>query len=167
MVSSQAATVSAYLKSLPPDRRKLLSAVRSVVKQNLPKGFVETMQYGMIAWVVPLRRYPMTYNGQPLAVAALASQKNHASLYLMGVYANPKLSRWFEAEWKKSGKKLIMGKSCLRFRESDDLALDVVGAVAAKVTPEALMAQHDEVHGSDGTRRRAAQRKKRAPTKGR
>ncbi len=153
MVSSSASTVAEYLAKLPADRRAALSVVRRVIKKHLPRGFVETMQYGMVAYVIPLSRYPKTYNKQPLTVAALASQKNYLSVYLMGVYADPALARWFESSWAKSGKKLDMGKSCVRFRSAEDLALDVLGKVIARVTAEDLIAQHDAVHGSARTQR--------------
>jgi hypothetical protein len=151
-------TVSEYLKSLPPDRRKVVSAVRSVVKRSLPKGYVEAMQYGTIAYVVPFSRLADTYNGQPLTVCALASQKHNVSLYLMSVYASKPLARWFKTEWKKSGKKLDMGKSCLRFRDLDDLALDVLSQALGKVDVDTFIAQYEK---SRGSRRKTAASKKR------
>jgi hypothetical protein len=130
-------TVASYLASLPPDRRQALSAVRRVIKQHLPKGYQETMQYGMISYVVPLSAYPEGYLGKkdvPLPYLCLGSQKNHMAAYLMCVYGNAKLARWFTAAWKTTGKKLDMGKSCLRFKSVDDLALDVLGQAVAAVS---------------------------------
>src|SRR5690606_30676429 len=95
MVSSKASTVDEYIASLPDDRRAAIAAVRDVIRKNLPPGYEEGMQYGMIGWYVPLSRYPDTYNGQPLGVVALASQKQYMSLYLMAVYASPKTLAWF------------------------------------------------------------------------
>ena len=132
MVSSDATTVEEYLDALPDDRRAALSVVREVILANLPEGYVETMNWGMITYEVPLARYPDTYNGRPLGYAALAAQKRHSSLYLMGTYADPAARDWFEREYAASGKKLDMGKSCLRFKTIDDLPLDVVGALIAR-----------------------------------
>jgi hypothetical protein len=132
-MQSRAKTPTAYLKTLPADRRKAISAVRAVILKNLPKGYEETVGFGMLAYVIPLKRYPDTYNGLPLGVAALASQKQHMSLYLMCAYGNPATKAWFVSEWKKAGKKLDMGKACVRFKSLDDLALDVVGKVIARV----------------------------------
>jgi hypothetical protein len=122
--------------------------VRSVIKKNLPKGYVETMQYGMISYVVPLKRYPAGYLGKkdvPLPFVCLAAQKNHLSLYLMNVYGNPKLERWFHAAWDKSKKKLDMGQPCIRFRLADDLALDVVGEAIARTPVNATIERYEAV----------------------
>jgi hypothetical protein len=156
MISSKATSVSQYLKELPADRRKVVSAVRDHVRKNLPKGYEEGMQYGMIAWSIPLSVFPDTYNGQALSVCALASQKQNISLYLLGPYGSPALAKWFTREWKKTGKKLDMGKSCLRFRTLDDLALDVLAKALQRVAPEDLMQMHDSAHGK---------KKKKATTK--
>lgn len=134
MATSKAATVSAYLAELPSDRREALQAVREVIVRNLPSGFSEGMLYGMIGYSIPLAEYPHTYNGQPLAMAGLASHKGHLSLYLMSVYADPQLAAWFVLEHRKLGKELDMGKSCIRFRHPDDLSLPAVGEVIARVS---------------------------------
>ena len=136
MVSSKAASVSEYIASLPAERQKEIKAVRTIIRKNLPRGFEEGMQYGMIGYYVPLERHPDTYNGQPLTVAALCSQKQHLSLYLMGVYGDQQLRDRFERAYRKSGKKLDMGKSCLRFKSLDDLPLDVIGKVVASTPVE-------------------------------
>jgi hypothetical protein len=129
---SDALTVEAYLASLPDDRRGAIEAVRSVIAANLPAGFEESMAHGMIAWSVPLEVYPDTYNGEPLMYAALASQKRHMAVYLLGVYGSEELRERFLAEYRATGKRLDMGKSCVRFTKLEDLPLDVVGrAVAA------------------------------------
>lgn len=129
MAPSKAASVNAYLKSLPAERRKVVAAVRDVVLSNLPKGYRESVNWGHITYEVPLERYPDSYNGQPLCYAGLAAQKNHYALYLMGAYANPKVGKSLASEFKKRGKKLDMGKSCLRFKALDDLPLDVIARV--------------------------------------
>src|SRR5215213_7597428 len=104
MVMSKAATPDEYLESLPDDRREVVSVVRDLVRRNLPEGYQEAMNWGMISWEIPLERYPKTYNGQPLAYVALAAQKNYYSLYLMGVYAEPGSGNWLAEEFRKAGK---------------------------------------------------------------
>ena len=129
MVSSDAPSVEEYLAELPEDRRQAISRVREVILANLPEGFEETMQYGMPSYIVPFERYPTTYNGQPLAVASLASQKNYMSLYLMSVYGER--DQQFREEYERTGKRLDMGKSCVRFRSVDDLPLDLIARTIA------------------------------------
>ncbi len=133
-MQSKATTVAQYLKELPPDRREAISTVRDVILKNLPKGYEECMNYGMIGYVVPHSIYPAGYHckpSDPLPFANLASQKGGMSLYLMTVYGP--LAGWFLAEYKKTGKKLDMGKSCVRFKKLDDLPLDLIGRTIAKV----------------------------------
>jgi len=142
-MQSQATSVSAYLRSLPPDRRAAISAVRDVILKNLDSSYEEGMQYGMIGFYVPHRVYPKGYHAnpkQPLSFAALASQKNHMSLYLMSVYcgcvdhsAGGRHAQWFREAWAKTGKKLDMGKACIRFKKIEDLALDVIGEAVRRV----------------------------------
>ena len=102
----------------------------------------------MVGYYIPLSRYPQTYNGQPLAVAGFASQKGYMSLYLMSVYATPELGRWFEKEYAKTGKKLDMGKSCVRFKSLDDLPLDLIGKVIAKTSVEEFIGIYEKAQGS-------------------
>lgn len=147
MASSNAPSVRAYLEALPAERRKVVSAVRDVVRKHLPEGYVEKMSYGMIGYEIPLEKYPDTYNGQPLCYAGLAAQKNHYSLYLMTGYSNPKGAEWIASEFKKRGKKLDMGKSCLRFRSIDDLPLDVVGEFVAATPPAEFIKQYEKSRG--------------------
>ena len=134
MGSSDAKTVEEYLQTLPTDRREAISAVRKVILENLPEGYVEYMNWGMICYAIPLSRYPKTYNKQPLGIAALASQKHHMSLYLMTVYGDKNTEAWFHERYRASGKKLDMGKSCVRFRKLDDLPLDLVGETIGRVS---------------------------------
>lgn len=143
MAKSGATTVEGYLEELPADRRQVVSAVRDVVRRHLPAGYQETMNWGMISYEVPLERYPDTYNGQPLSFAALAAQKNHYALYLNGVYQDAERESWLREEFRKAGKKLDMGKSCLRFKKLDDLPLDVIGRVIAGTPPEELIAGYE------------------------
>ena len=134
MAQSKAQTVDEYLAELSPDRRETIAAVRKVILDRLPDGYEETMLYGMISYVIPLERYPVTYNKQPLEYAALASQKNYVSLYLMNVYAKKETEQWFTEEYRASGKKLDMGKSCVRFKKLDDLPIDLIGEAIARTT---------------------------------
>jgi hypothetical protein len=143
MAKSGASTVDEYLAELPEDRRAAIAAVREVVLRNLPAGYVEGMNWGLISYEIPLERYPKTYNKQPLMYAALGSQKNYCAVYLMGVYGEGEQARRFKEAFKAAGKKLDMGKSCVRFRSADDLALDAVGEVIAATTPEQFIAIHE------------------------
>jgi hypothetical protein len=134
------AAVAAFLAKLPADRRREVEAVRAVIRRKLPAGYEEAMSKGMgqeiLVWQVPLKAYPDTYNGHPLWYAALGAQKNHLALYLMNAYGDAALARRLRDGFKAAGKKLDMGKACIRFREADDLALDVIGEVVAS-TPMA------------------------------
>jgi hypothetical protein len=136
-MQSKAATVAEYLAELPEERRAAIAKVRAVIRKNLPKGFVEQMGYGMICYVVPHRLYPAGYHCNPklpLPYASLASQKQHMALYLMCVYQDPKSENWIREQFKARGKKLDMGKSCIRFKRLEDLPLDVVGEAFARVS---------------------------------
>ena len=128
---SEATTVAEYLRSLPEERRTALSKVREAILARLPKGYQEVMNWGMIAYEVPLSTCPDTYNGQPLIYAALASQQNYMAVYLTAVYMDDRTRRAFEAAYRTTGKRMDMGKSCVRFRKLDDLPLDVVGDAIA------------------------------------
>lgn len=154
MASSRAATVSAYLKELPPERRAVISAVRDVVRKHLPAGYEESMGFGMICYGVPLKKFPKTYNGQPLCYAGLAAQKHHYALYLMGAYANPKVGKGLAGEFKKRGKTLDMGRSCIRFKKLDDLPLDVIGDAIASTSVDQMIAYVTEAHAKSGRAKR-------------
>ena len=131
-------TVDDYLAKLPADRRTAIARVRDVINAKLPKGYEERLQWGMISWCVPESALPAreVYNKQPLCIAGLASQKNHMAVYLMSVYGDAGLRTWFESAYKKSGKKLDMGQSCVRFKSLDALPLDVIGEAISKVSVE-------------------------------
>lgn len=126
-MQSNAKTVEEYLDTLSPERRAMVEALRSAILKYLPEGYEETMQYGMISYVVPFPRYPKTYNNQPLAVASLASQKNYVSTYLMGIYGDADAEAWLEKAFADAGKRLDMGKSCVRFKKLEDIPADVMG----------------------------------------
>jgi len=139
------ASVPDYLAALAPDRRKALAAVRKVIRANLPTGYKEGPLFGMIGYYIPLSRFADTYNGQPLCIAALASQASYMSLYLMGVYGDAKLRVAFERDFRAAGKKLNMGKSCVRFKSADDLPLDVIGKAIAAVSVDGYIAHYKAV----------------------
>ena len=130
---SEATTVDQYLAELPDDRRDANETVRDTILVNLPDGYVEEMNFGMITYAVPLATYPDTYNGQPLMYAALASQKNHMAVYLSGVYADDGQRDAFLDKYRETGKRLDMGKSCVRFRRIDDLPVELIGDTIAAI----------------------------------
>jgi hypothetical protein len=135
MVQSKATTIKEYLDWLPEDRRKEISKVRSIIRKHLPKGYEETITYGMIADQVPKKTLPDTYNGQPLCYAALAAQKNFNTLYLMGAYGSARLKADLQKAFDRAGLRLDMGKSCVRFKTANDLPLPAIGKVIAAVPP--------------------------------
>jgi hypothetical protein len=137
-----AVSITEYLAALPVERRAAMTALRAAINKRLPRGYVEGMLYGGPAWYVPTTRLAETYNGQPLALAVLASRKSHMALYLMGVYGG-ELAGWFRDAWKQTGKRLDMGKACLRFKSIDDLALDVIGDAIAKLPMDAYVAAYE------------------------
>jgi hypothetical protein len=143
MASSSAASVGQYLDELPPERRDVVAAVRDVVRRHLPAGYDETMNWGMICYEIPLARYPDTYNEQPLCYVALAAQKRHYALYLTNVAEGSEHQRALREAYAARGRRLDMGKSCLRFRRVDDLPLDVVGRIVASTTPDAYIAHYE------------------------
>jgi hypothetical protein len=147
MAKAASTAVNTFLEALPADRRDALATVRQVILKALPAGYVERLSGNFINYEVSLERYPNTYNGQPLAFAALASQKNYCALYLISAYQDPEAEHTLRAGFKAAGKKLDMGKSCIRFREADDLALDVIGAVVRDSPVMAFVAQHESARG--------------------
>jgi hypothetical protein len=135
--------VKAYLDGLPADRREVVAKVREAILQHLPDGYQETIRWGMISYEVPLVVYPNTYNGQPLNFVGLAAQKNYYSLYLTCAYQDPEQTARLERWYKEAGKKMNMGKSCLRFRRLEDVPLEVVGEIIAGSPPEAFIRQYE------------------------
>jgi hypothetical protein len=160
MVSSSAGSVAAYMAELPPERRAIVSAVRDLVNCHLPPGYVESMAWGMICWGIPLARYPDTYNKQPLGYVALAAQKNAYSLYLMNVYADSAGEATLRAAYARAGKKLDMGKCCLRFKSLDGLLFDEIGRLIAETSVEEYIARYEAVKkaGPANSRSSAARR---------
>jgi hypothetical protein len=139
-MQSKATTVEQYLTELPADRKKAITELRNVIKKNLPKGFKEEMNYGMIGYVVPHSKYPPGYHcnpEMPLPFLNVASQKNFIAVYHMGMYGNPKLLKWFNDEYAKTtNKKLDMGKSCMRYKKPEDIPYKLIGELCTKMTPD-------------------------------
>ena len=150
-MQSDATTVDEYLAELPDDRRAALGALRDLIVAHLPAGYEETMLYGMISYVIPLARYPETYNDQPITYIGLASQKRHMALYLNGVYGDDEAT--FRERYEAAGKKLDMGRSCVRFTALDKLPLDVIADEVARVEPDGLIAQYEDARSSSARKR--------------
>lgn len=142
-MKSDASTAREYLDGLPDDRRAVVSAVRDVVVRNLPEGYTESVGFGMLCYGIPLERYPDTYNKQPLGYVALAAQKNHYALYLTCANMDPAQTEWLREEFAKAGKRLDMGKSCVRFKKLEDLPLDVIGRAVASTPPDDFIARYE------------------------
>ncbi len=142
MVRSTATTVDEYLAELPDDRHDAIEEVRETILEHLPEGFVETMNWGMITYEVPLETFPDTYNGQPLMYAALASQKQHMAVYLTTVYADGEIDGWFRERYAATGKKLDMGKSCVRFKKLEQLPVELIGEVIGRTTLDEFLERY-------------------------
>ena len=148
MPRSAATTVDEYLQSLPDTSRAEISRVRDVILASLPTGYEEGMAYGMIYYSVPLSRYPKTYNGQPLGYVGLAAQKQYNSLHLVGVYGDNDGAKHLGDAFARAGKRLDMGKGCVRFKRADDLALDAVAASIASLSVDDYILQHERARTS-------------------
>ena len=143
MVSRAATTVEQYLSSLSADQRSAIERVRDTVNAHLPQGYEEGIQFGMISWYIPLARYPTTHNRQPLCLVALAAQKGSNSLHMLTVYGDKKVEAKFRAGFKAAGKKLDMGKACVRFKTADALALDVIATTIADAPVDLYIATYE------------------------
>jgi hypothetical protein len=150
---SEATTVKQYLDELPEDRRKAIAAVRRVIRKNLPKGYKETMNWGMVCYEVPLKVCPDTYNGQPLMYAALASQKRHMAVYLIGVYMDVRGRKKFEKAYKATGKRFDAGKSCVRFRKLEDLPLELIGESIASLPMDEFVGRFEKMRSAHNSKR--------------
>lgn len=159
-MQSKAPTVEAYLDSMPVDRKKAIESVRKVIRKNLDKGFREGMQYGMIGYYVPHSLYPPGYHCTPeipLPFAGLASQKNYMSLYVMSTYGN---DTWLRKEWAKTGKKLDMGKCCIRFKKLDDLPLELVGTLIKQWTVKSYIEYYEKAMKKNTARKSSKEKGK-------
>jgi hypothetical protein len=167
-MQSKAATVDEYLAELPEDRREAIEAIRKVILKNLPKGYEEGVLYGMIGCYVPHSIYPDGYHCTPtdsLPFANLASQKNHMSFYGMGIYVDEAQARWFVDEWKKTGKKLDMGKSCVRFKKLDDVPLEVVGKAIKRMPVKKYIELYEKQLKANSGGKKVSKKRSEAKTK--
>lgn len=146
MNSSKAKTVAEYLNELSPERRRVIEETRAMILKNLPEGYMERMNWGMISYEVPLDRFAETYNGQPLTYLSLSTQKKHNSLYMMGVYADPEQEGKLVQAYKDAGKRIDMGKSCVRFKVLDDLPVSMIEELIASTEVDAMIALHNRAH---------------------
>jgi len=142
MVQIKAENADAYIAKLPAEKREVVTTLRKLIRKHLPKGYVESVSWGVISYEIPLSVFPDTYNKQPLTYIGLAAQKNHYALYLMCAYCDSARGKWLEEEFKKAGKKFDMGKSCLRFKKLDDLPLAAIEKIVQAVTPEQYVAAY-------------------------
>ena len=150
-MQSNAATPDEYIASLPDDRREAMAALRKAINKNLPKGFKEEMGYGMMGWVVPHSKYPAGYHcdpKQPMPYACLGSQKNYIALHVMTVYGDNDTEQWLRKAWTATGKRLDMGKCCIRFRKLEDIPLEVIGKLIARVPVKSYIARIEEMLGT-------------------
>lgn len=148
-MQSKAKSPAEYVDSLPDERKRVVKELRKVIKMNLPRGFAEVMSYGMLGYVIPHSLYPDGYHcdpNQPLPFLCIASQKNHVAMYHMGLYGDKVLLKWFIGEYKKqSTSKLDMGKSCIRFKKTDDIPYKLLGELAGKITPKQWIAMYEKM----------------------
>ena len=144
-MSTTATTPQEYITSLPNDRREAVAKLRDSINQNLDPQFAEQISYGMIGWVVPFELYPAGYHVDPklpLPFVNLANQKNHIALYHMGLYGDPELLHWFEQEYAKTGYKLDIGKSCIRFKKTDQIPYNLIAELVKKVSLQEYVEQY-------------------------
>ena len=148
--------------ALPEDRREAITTIREVILKNLPKGYEEGMQWGMPSYFVPLSAYPGGYNcqsDQPLPFVGFASQKNHMAFYGFCIYMDEVLKNRFVEDWKKTGKKLDMGKSCVRFKKLEDVPLQVIGDAVKRVPMKKYIKQYEEQLRQTGAGKKTAKKK--------
>ena len=153
--SGTGASVQEYLDGLPAERRAVLSKLRALIRRRIPKGYQESIALGAITYSVPLKRFPNTYNGQPLGYVALAATSNRFTLHLVALYMDPGKQKAFAEGFRKAGKRLDMGKGCVRFRSLEDLPLDVIGDTVAKFTPDQWIALYEKSRAERTRNRRA------------
>ncbi|MBI2029225.1 DUF1801 domain-containing protein [Candidatus Gottesmanbacteria bacterium] len=143
MVHESSTTVEEYLQDLPASRRKIITELRNFILKKIPKGYQETLRWGMISYEVPLDRYSSTYNKQPLSYIGLASQKNHIGLYLMNIYQDKNVEGFLRNAFAEKGKKLNMGKACIRFKKIDDIPLNAIGRIIASTSVNEFIDQYE------------------------
>jgi hypothetical protein len=147
-MTSTAKSVSDYILQLPEERKFAMEQLRKTIQSNLPKGFEETISYGMIGYVVPHTLYPAGYHCDPklpLPFLSIASQKNFIAVYHMGMYADPELLDWFQTEYAQRVKgKLDMGKSCVRFKKPEQIPFDLIGELCQKMSPKQWISLYEK-----------------------
>ena len=161
-MASKVKDVEEYLAALPEDRREAITTIRKVILKNLPKGYEEGIQWGMPSYFVPLSAYPSGYNCQPdqlLPFVGFASQKNHMAFYGFCIYMDEELKNRFVEEWRNTGKKLDMGKSCVRFKKLEDVPLKVIGDAAKRVPMKKYIKQYEEQLQKSDSRKKTAKKK--------
>jgi hypothetical protein len=156
---SDAETVAHYLGELSKDRRQTLSAVRNVIVKNLPNGLIETIGYGMINYVMPSEKTPRACTGQPMMLIGLSSGKQYCSLHLMCLYMNPPAQDALRKEFDRIGKKLDMGKACVRFKRAEDLPLEAIGKLVARIDPAKFAKMYEMSHSKEARAERSRKRK--------
>ena len=156
-------TVDQWLASVPDERKDAIDAVRDVVNQHLPEGYEETVDWGMLAWVVPLATLPDTHNGRPLMLAALGAHTKVMTIYLSAVYSDPEIRSEFETAYKATGKKLDMGGCCVHFKKLDDLPLDVVGDTIARVAVDRYVEHYRSARTKRAPKKAGAKKKRPTP----
>ncbi len=142
-------TPDEYIDTLPADRKEIIENIRKIILENLPNGFEEVISYGMLGYVVPHKLYPAGYHCDPklpLPFIGLAYQKNYISFYHMGLYANATLMEWFISEYKQFGKKIDIGKSCVRFKKPEDIPFKLIGLLCSKVTVNQWINQYEAAY---------------------
>ena len=154
-----ALTVKQWLASVPAERKDAINAVRDAVNEHLPQGYEETVDWGLLAWVVPFATLPNTHNSHPLMFAALGAHRKLMTVYLMSVYGAPKFRREFQAAYKKTGKRLNMGGCCVHFNTLDDLPLDVVGNTIARVTVDQYVERYENARRKKNPTKKANKKK--------
>lgn len=156
MATAAAPSVAAYLAALPPDRRAALEKLRAVIRKNLDSKFEEGIQYGAIGYYVPHKVYPPGYRcdpRQPLPLGGIASRKQYMTLAFMHLYGGSEHEQWFRKAWTAAGKKLDMGKCCVRFKSIDDVPLDVVGEAVRRLTADQYVAYYETALSADALRK--------------
>ena len=144
MTQKETSSVDEYLAGLPPGRKEIVSALRDVIAENLPPGYLETMNTGVISYEIPLKDYPGTYNGSSLNYLALADRKNYVALHLTCFYHNERQAKMIKDGFEKANKRLDMGTSCIRFRKLDDIPLNVIGEMVASTPVDVMIAEYEE-----------------------
>ncbi|MDX1617216.1 MAG: DUF1801 domain-containing protein [Balneolaceae bacterium] len=145
MGKSNARNVDEYLKTLQNERSETITAIRELILEHLPAGYRESINGDRISYEIPMEQYPDTYNGKPLEYVAVAARKNHIALYLMSIYMEPERKQWLKGQFTDAGKNLDMGKSCIRFKNVDDLPLEAIGELIAGTTPKQFIETYESI----------------------